>query len=375
MRIFLAWHNTTQNKKRTAAAVAGITFSVLLMFMQLGFLQTARTNSTIVYNYFDFDDAIVSSRFESLDTAWGFDKARLVQARVVPGVSSAAALDYDRVRWADPGVKGRSYSCMMLGYDLNPEFVRPADREGLALLVQKDAAMADRAANPEFGSLGVGREVTLDGHAVTLASTYDMGVGFQADGDVVVNLETFQGINGRDSRDETFALVKAMPGVSPEALKARLKAALPGDVVVFTKQELVGRERDYYVNVKPIGIMFRAGAFVAYCVGAVILYQVLSSEISNRLREMATLKAVGFTPWYIYGVGVQQALLFALMSYLPAFVLSLATFQLVYWVSHIPITMTWRLAILVGLLTVLMTSISSFLALQKVKRADPADLF
>ena len=28
MRIFLAWHNTLQNKKRPFAAVAGITFAV-----------------------------------------------------------------------------------------------------------------------------------------------------------------------------------------------------------------------------------------------------------------------------------------------------------------------------------------------------------
>src|SRR5271165_7195007 len=375
MRIFLACHNTLQNKKRTAAAVAGITFSVLLIFMQLGFLQTARTNSTIVYNYFDFDLAIVSSRFESLDTAWGFDKARLVHVRVVPGVASAAALDYDRVRWGDPKLKGHTSATMMLGYDLTPDFVPQADRAGLASIVRKDTLMLDRFSNPSFGEQRIGREVTLDGHPVALAALFGMGVGFQADGAVMVNLETFQAINGRDPRDETFALVRASPGVAPELLKARLREALPGDVVIFTKPELVSRERDYYVNVKPVGIMFRAGAFVAYCVGAVILYQVLAGEISNRLREMATLKAVGFTPWYIYGVGVQQALLFATMSYVPAFILSLGTFWLVYWASHIPMFMTWSLAGFVALLTLVMTSVSSFLALQKVKRADPADLF
>jgi putative ABC transport system permease protein len=110
-------------------------------------------------------------------------------------------------------------------------------------------------------------------------------------------------------------------------------------------------------------------------VGGVILYQVLASEISNRLRELATLKAVGFTDFYVYGVGIQQALLFASMSYGPAFLFSLITFRLVYWASHIPMFMTWSLALTVLGLSVAMTSVSSLLALQKVKRADPADLF
>ncbi|HVS51213.1 MAG TPA: FtsX-like permease family protein [Opitutaceae bacterium] len=376
MRIFLAWHNTLQNKKRSLAAIAGITFSVLLVFMQLGFLQTARTNSTIVYNYFDFDLIITSTRFEALETAGWFDKARLLQAGVIPGVQTVATLNYARTRWRDPENKNRGSSCMMLGYDLNPAFVRdPAHRAALAAIGQKDTVMLDRSSHPDYGAQRIGKEVTIENRPVTIASLYDMGVGFQAEGSVVVNLDTFQSIRRQEDRDICFGLVKVAPGVSPAEVKARLVAALPRDVVVFTKPELVTRESDYYVNVKPIGIMFRAGAFVAFCVGGVILYQVLASEISNRLRELATLKAVGFTVMYVYGVGVQQALLFAGMSYGPAFVFSLITFRLVYWASHIPMFMTWSLALIVLGLSVAMTSVSSVLALQKVKRADPADLF
>jgi putative ABC transport system permease protein len=192
---------------------------------------------------------------------------------------------------------------------------------------------------------------------------------------VFTSLETYLPMRSQSARVVVFGLLQVQPGEDPLAVKERLRETLPKDVVVFTKDELVRRERDYYVNVKPIGIMFRAGAFVAFCVGGVILYQVLASEISNRLRELATLKAVGFTDAYVYGVGVQQALLFAALSYGPAFVFSLITFKLVFWASHIPMFMTWSLSLTVLGLSVMMTSVSSLLALQKVKRADPADLF
>lgn len=375
MRISLAWHNTLQNKKRTFAAVAGITFSVLLVFMQLGFLQTAKTNSTIVYNYFDFDLMIVSSRFEAMESADWFDSARLLQARVVPGVQDVAALDYGRARWRDPENKNRGSSCMMLGYDLNPNFLPEAHRAGLVPLMGRDTVMLDRFSHPDYGSQRIGKEATLENRPVTLASTYEMGVGFQAEGTVICSIDTFMSIRRQGGRAVGFGMVKAASGVDVNKLRSDLVAALPNDVIVFTKAALIARERDYYVNVKPIGIMFRAGAFVAFCVGGVILYQVLASEISNRLRELATLKAVGFTVMYVYGVGVQQALLFAGMSYGPAFIFSLITFKLVYWASHIPMFMTWNLALVVLGLSVAMTSVSSVLALQKVKRADPADLF
>lgn len=375
MRIFLAWHNTLQNKKRSFAAVAGITFAVLLVFMQLGFLQTAKTNSTIVYNYFRFDLVIVSERFEALDRAHYFDSSRLLQARVVPGVKDVATLDVATGRWRNPDDDNRTSTCMMLGFDLNPAFVPPQDGPRLSSLMVRDTVMLDTFSHPDYGAQRVGREVTLENRPVSIAALYEMGVGFQAKGTIITSLETYLPLRQQSPRVVIFGLIQIAPGEDPQAVKQRLRESLPRDVVIYTKQELVRRESDYYVNVKPIGIMFRAGAFVAFCVGGVILYQVLASEISNRLRELATLKAVGFTDAYVYGVGIQQALLFAAMSYGPAFIFSLITFHLVFWASHIPMFMTWSLALTVLGLSVAMTSISSLLALQKVKRADPADLF
>ena len=86
MRIPLAWHNTFQNKKRTLAAVGGITFSLVLIFMQLGFLVTARITAGLVYDFFDFDLIVASTAYESMNAAGDFDKTRLYQAKAVPGV-------------------------------------------------------------------------------------------------------------------------------------------------------------------------------------------------------------------------------------------------------------------------------------------------
>jgi len=117
------------------------------------------------------------------------------------------------------------------------------------------------------------------------------------------------------------------------------------------------------------------GVIVAFLVGAVILFQVLATEIANKLKEFATLKAVGFTPRYIYGVGFQQAMLYLAMSYLPSLVVAWFLFQLVHLASRLPIRMTAGLVGLVLLLSFAMCGISGMLALRKIKKADPADLF
>jgi len=375
MRISLAWQNTLQNKKRSLAAVAGIAFSLLLVFMQLGFLQTARTNSTLVYNYFVFDLIITSNRFESLESAHFFDRTRLLQTQVIPGVEAVSTLNASLHRWRDPDNNDLMSSCMMLGFDLNPRFIPEEHRAGLATLTARHTVMLDEHADPDYGPRVVGQEASLRKRPVTVTALFELGTGFQSKGSVITSIDSYASIYRRPSREIVFGLVQLAPGADPQAVKAQLNASLPDDVVVFTKEELVTRERDYYVKVKPIGIMFQTGAFVAFCVGGVILYQVLSSEITNRLRELATLRAVGFDDRYIYMVGIQQALIFAALSYGPAFGFGLITFKLVFLVSHIPMFMTVKLALTVFALSFIMTSVSSVLALQKVKRADPADLF
>ncbi len=63
MRTPLAWFNLVHNKMRTTLAVAGVSFAVVLIFMQLGFLGSAEKSATLVYDALDFDVLIRSSRY------------------------------------------------------------------------------------------------------------------------------------------------------------------------------------------------------------------------------------------------------------------------------------------------------------------------
>lgn len=376
LRIPLAWYNTFQNKKRTLAAIGGISFSLLLILMQLGFLMTARITSGLVYSFFDYDLIMTSAAYESMNTAGSFDKTRLVQAGVAGGVAEIATLNYSRARWRDPANNDLGSSCMLMGFDLNAHFIPDEEaREGLPKILQKDVVMLDVWSHPDYGEKRIGKNATLNNMPVTINALFKMGISFHAEGSAIVNLETFQNIARTDPREVTFGLIKIAKGADVEKVRQNLQATLPDDVLIFERNKFIEAEQNYFIKVKPIGIMFQAGAFVAFAVGAVILFQVLSTEISNRLREFATLKAVGFSNYYIYKVGATQALLFAAMSYIPALPLGYLVSFVVKKASRLPMYLPWELALFVFFLAILMCIISGILALQKVRKADPAELF
>lgn len=375
MQVYYAWHNVFHNRKRAMAALAGIAFSVLLVFMQLGFLATARRGSTMLYSYLAFDILLSSDKYENLDSAGELDLDRLVQASVTRGVAKVAPFYVGRTDWEDPETKVES-TLMLLGTELAPGlFHNPQISSQLGSLAAPNTVMLDTLSHQNYGPLVVGREAKINDTDVRVSSLFSLGMGFYREGAALVSNETFQRIMRGDSRQVSFGLVQVAPGVPVEQVRQALMQVLPGDTVVWARQELLDKEQDYFLSVKPVGIMFQAGALVSLAVGGLILFQVLSTDIRNRLNEFATLKAMGFTDLYIYWQGIQQALLYAGTSYLVAALASWGLFILAHHLSRLPIYFSGRLALEVFSLTMVVCSISGVLALQKVRQADPAELF
>ncbi len=355
--------------------MAGITFSMLLMFMELGFLDTVKRSASLIYTYTDFDYIMVSYDYEYMNETGWFNRGHLIQAAVTPGVEKVIPMNMATGRWEDPETEIRS-SVMILGMELDPDFVKNRMiKQGLPNIDKSYSAMIDTLSHPSYGSLLMERNAKINRLDITTTAQFSLGMGFYADGAVIVNNQTFASLTRRNPSYVRFGLIKAIPGTDLFLTKERLKADLPTDVKIFDRQEIITLEEDYFVSVMPIGIMVRAGVLVSFLVGSVILFQVLSTEISNRLNEFATLKAAGFTSFYIYGVGFQQAFLFSAISYLPALAFSYGLFEIVHKFTRLPIFMTPVLAWTVFFLSLTMCLISGFLALRKVKKADPADLF
>src|SRR5204863_2887166 len=114
-----------------------------------------------------------------------------------------------------------------------------------------------------------------------------------------------------------LGLVRLAPGANANDVAARLKQVLPPDVTALTTAQLAARERRHWVEETSLGLIFRLGVGVALFVGIVFVYQVIASDIANRLHEYATLKAMGYGPAYLAGVVLRQAGLIAALGYVP----------------------------------------------------------
>ena len=53
---------------------------------------------------------------------------------------------------------------------------------------------------------------------------------------------------------------------------------------------------------------------IGFIVGAVIVYQILSSDVAEHLPEYATLKAIGYSDRYLLLVVFQEALILAILA-------------------------------------------------------------
>jgi putative ABC transport system permease protein len=375
MRVHVAWHNVFQNKKRTLAAVGGISFSILLVFMQLGFLDATRTAAASLFQIFDYELGLVSERYKFLGAPDSFDRMRLTQALVLPEVEAAASLRIARGSWKDLATKSTS-QLLIFGIPVEPRFIRdPGVRAGLETLRKNNAVMVDLFSHKDYGDLSVGKEVEVNGKSVSIASHFRLGVTLFSEGCVIVSSDDFSRLTLESGRTVSYGFLRLRPGSDPVRVRDRLKGVLPDDVLIFTKKEMIQQEQDYFLSVKPVGVIFQVGVLVAFIVGVVILFQVLNTDITTRLDEFATLKAMGFGDWSIYGIGIQQAMLYALMGYFPSLLLGFVVFHVVHLLSRIPMNLDFPMALFVFSMSLLMCVLSCILGLQKVKKTDPAELY
>ena len=126
---------------------------------------------------------------------------------------------------------------------------------------------------------------------------------------------------------------------------------------------------------EPNGVVLTFGTIVGFLVGVIIVYQVLYSDINDHLSEYATLKAMGYSDISLLNVIITEAIILGIMGFIPGFIASLGLYQLLASLTKIPLTMKLTVGIQVFILTQIMCALSGAIATNKLRSADPADVF
>src|SRR6516162_5604666 len=375
MKTSLAVRNLTHNKVRTLVAIGGVCFAVTLLFMQLGFFATMSKIAMLAYDALDFDIVLTSPNYVVVTQAGSFPSANMYEARAHPGVERVMPLYATRHIWQNPVTRIRR-PIEILGVNPSDPVSRRPDLERLVpVLDRPDTVLIDRLSRAELGPQEAGVVAQVGARNLKIIGQFTIGPGFEA-GLVIVGDQTFARlVGGRPLDTVNVGLIKLKPRADPAQVVDDLQRRLPADVRVLTRSELAAKETRYWVVNTAMGVIFGCGVLVAVLFGIVITYQVLSLEVSNRLSEYATLKALGFTDVYLAAIVLKQAVIFAVVSFIPGFFIALAIYYVGGSMTNLPIAMTvWRVTG-VFILNLVLCCFSGLLALRILRRADPVDLF
>ncbi|RCJ15752.1 ABC transporter [Nostoc sp. ATCC 43529] len=378
----LAWRQLIKQKTHTLVAIAGIGFADMLMFVQLGFQDSLYDSAVQSHRLLQADLVLIDSGFKSLQDVRSFSRERLYQALSYEGVKSVSSIYFSRAIWKNPD-NGLERDIVVYGVAPDsPSFTLPEVSQNATKLKLLNQVLFDRTSHPEYGAIleSFQKQGTFQAevnrHEIQVVGLFTMGTSFVADGNIITSDSTFLEFFPQRQPDQiSVGLVQLKPGTNLKFVQQQLAAGLPNDVKVFTPESLAAAEKHYMQTDGTISILFGIGVIVGFLVGIVIVYQILYTDVANHLPEYATLKAMGYSDRYLLGVLLQEALLLAVLGYIPGFLISIGLYQVASAATLLPIVMKLKRAVFLLILTFVMCSVSGAIAMRKLQTADPADIF
>ena len=382
-RLFTAWLQLKYQKIRFLIALSGVIFAVVIIFFQLGIRDALFDSAVFFHQGLQGDCFIVSSRSTNLADMESFSQRRLSQALAFEEVEYVNPIYFGPAQWKNPESRDSWRGIGMIGFDLRHQtFDLPGIKSNINRLQASDTILFDRNSRNEYGPIaekfeGDNSVITeVSNRRVKVVGLFELGATFAFDGNIVTSDLNFLRIsNTREKGFIDIGLIKLKASADPEKFKFKLQKYLPQDVQVFTKQEFINFEKNFWQTSTSIGFTFNLNVVLSFIVGAVVVYQILYTNVSEHLKEYATLKAIGYSHRYLLNIVFQQALIIGSLGYIPGFMITIFMYQFVQQATLLPIAMTGQRAVNILVATIVMCLIAGVSAVRKMKSANPADIF
>jgi putative ABC transport system permease protein len=378
----LGWLQLKRERGRLMVAIAGIAFADVLMFMQLGFQSALYDSNTKLSRSLDADIVLVSPQARNTQNLSTFSRRRLYQSKDIAGVASAEAFYSNIITWKNPDSRKETSVQAIAFNPEKPALTLPEINQQLDKIKIPDHVLFDRKSRGDYTKAiaiveqGKPVQTEVDRRNVLVTGLFSLGASFGADGILVVSDQTFlHFFPKRDVASISLGLVKVKSGYEPKQVATELKAYLPNDVRVLTHAEYIEFEESFWKTESPIGFIFGLGTAMAFVVGVVIVYQVLSTDVNSHIKEYATFKAMGYRNQYLLAIVFEEAIILAFLGFIPGVIIPIGLYSLAAGATALPIAMTTARATTVFILTVAMCILSGAIATRRLQSADPADMF
>jgi putative ABC transport system permease protein len=376
VKVPLACRILTYDKMRSGLALIGIFMAILLVFVELGFFYAVPRGGLLLYDNMRFDLLLASQDYEYQAQPGVVPVNQLARVRASPDVAEAAPIYFGFAKWKS-GEGGLWPDLFVIGFDpASGVFIPDSINRQTSVLERPDTVLMDSATRPMFGPLTAGRVVEIDNHKLTIGGEYRLGTGFMGLGVALTSAANFARLfPQRGLAVANLGAIQLKPGVDPNRAAADLRKLIGADMQIFTRSELDAHETAYWTTRTSVGIIFGSGLLISFVVGIMIVYQIVSTQVSRQLPQFATLKAVGYPDRTLAATVSAMSLLIVVAGFVPALGAALWLYSVIRQKTLLPVTMSEMRVAAVFAAAFAMAVISALLSIGALRRADPADVF
>jgi putative ABC transport system permease protein len=350
--------------------------AILLVFIQLGLFFAVPQGGMLLYDHMRFDLLLVSKEYEYQAQPGAFALSRLAAVRSSPDVAEAAALYFGVVKWKSG--EGEAWpDLFVIGFDPKSDVLTPPSiTDQRTALTRPDTILVDSTTRPMFGPIEAGRVVELNDHKEMIAGEYFLGTGFMGLGVALMSEANFARLlPQRGLGMVNLGAIQLKPGVDLDRAKADLQKLVGPDTQLFTRSQLTARETSYWTTRTSVGLIFGSGLLISLVVGIMVVYQIVSTQVSRQLPQFATLKAIGYDDSALAGTVAVMSLIIAVAGFAPALAAAVLLYGEIRQKTLLPVIMSASHVAEVLVASLVMAAVSALLAVSGLRRADPADVF
>ena len=385
-RLPLALRQLTDAPVKTIAASAGICFSTVLVFFQLGLLNAIYQSQARPYSLLDGEIVLVSNRFTRLSQSPEIALSDVMRAQGVEGVARVSPLSI-QLGTVLVLPQGFTTNAQIYSIDLsNPALAIDKARLNISALTLYERASIDIFSRPSYVKNATKKLSTNSDYRTDLGtkrllvnSTSSIGSTFAADLSLVMSQDNLiHYFPARNYSLVNFGIVKLLPGYSTQKVLNTLTSSLYPtgySIKAMSVPEISDEEMKYWRVNTSLSFIFGIGVIVGFVVSGIILYQILYSDVISHLPEYATLLALGYPNIYVIKVVFVQAFLLTALSFPFSLAISLGLYTLMASATNLVIYMTFARSISVFLLSMLTSAFSCYLATNQLRKVDPSTLY
>ena len=306
LRIPVAFRNLQGDRIRFSVNVLGVSFAILLICFQLSILKGTRSQITTYIDHTGADIWVMQQGVDDFIATSVLSRNAVQDLEKLEGVDRTVGIYAVYTLLKTNRVKSRVY---VIGYDTRtgdggpwrlgrtlPHLKNSRDLKDDEVLLDQDLARRHR--------LEPGDTFTLFGRTFTVAgfTLETMSIGSQY---AFLSREAFGRIVPGGEFSFTHILVWKSQGIPDEILIQRIEAATR--LTALTRARLADNMREFLgMFMLPL---LMVGVVMGFLVGCITIGITLYTSTLERFKEYGTLKALGATDRYLFGLLFRQALI------------------------------------------------------------------